>query len=303
MFASINGTRLFFDVEGMGFVPDGPVMREKPVCFILHGGPGSDHTSYKPALSPLTEFMQLIYVDNRGCGSSAHGPQSTYTMESNVDDIEALRQYLGLEKIVLHGHSYGGMVALTYAIKYPQHVKGLMLITTTPSFRFIEGAKRILAERGTPEMQEIAAVLWDGAFESAEQLQKFHELLAPMYAYTYNPNPSEKEKQKQIHAQMRLKRSVEALNEGFGGFLRNYDVIDKLSAIEVPTLVIGARHDWITPVEESFVIAENIPGSELVIFEKSSHSVFKDDYDRYHSVASSFVQRRLLGKQDNLASI
>jgi proline iminopeptidase len=302
MFAAINGTRIFFDVEGMGYVPDGPIMREKPVCFILHGGPGSDHTSYKPVLSPLTEFMQLIYVDNRGSGSSAQGPQSTYTMENNVEDLEALRQYLGLEKIVLHGHSYGGMVALTYAIKYPQHVKGLMLITTTPSFRFIEGAKRILAERGTPEMQEIAAVLWDGAFESAEQLQQFHELLAPMYAYTYNPNPSDKDRQKQIYAQMRLKRSVEALNEGFAGFLRNYDVIDQLSAIQIPTLVIGARHDWITPVEESFVIAENIPGSELVIFENSSHSVFKDDYDRYHSVASSFVQRRLLDKLDNLAA-
>lgn len=59
MYAQINGTRIFFDVEGMGWVPDGPRLREKPVCFVLHGGPGGDHTGYKPGLSPLADYMQL----------------------------------------------------------------------------------------------------------------------------------------------------------------------------------------------------------------------------------------------------
>jgi proline iminopeptidase len=188
------------------------------------------------------------------------------------------------------------MVALSYVVKYPQYVKGLLLVTTSPSFRFIEGAKRVLEEKGTPEQREIADVLWRGAFESDEQLQKFHDLLAPMYSTTYNPNPSEEDLQTKLNAQKRMKRSFEALNEGFGGFLLEYDVTDKLSMIQAPTLVIGARHDWITPVEESYVLGENIPDCEWVIFENSSHSVFKDDYDHFHSVAASFLQRRVLSQ-------
>jgi proline iminopeptidase len=303
MFAQINGTRIFFDVEGMGFVPDGPVMREKPVCFVLHGGPGGDHTVFKPSLTPLSELMQLVYIDNRGSGLSDRGPQSSYSLENNVEDLEALRKYLGLEQIVLLGHSYGGMVAMSYAVKYPQNIKGLVLITTSPSSSFIEGAKRIIEERGTPEQKEIATMLWAAVFETPEQLKRFYELMAPLYSFTYDPNPSEEEKQKRINSQLRQKRSIEALNEGFGGFLLEYDVIDRLSAITSPTLIIGARHDWITPVEESFVIAENIAGSELVIFEDSSHSVFKDDYDRFLSVTTSFAQRYFMENQVETESL
>ena len=96
MYAQINGTRIFFDVEGMGWVPDGPTLRKKPTCFVLHGGPGGDHTGYKPALSPLSEIMQLVYIDNRGSGRSAVGPSESYSLENNVEDVEALREYLGL---------------------------------------------------------------------------------------------------------------------------------------------------------------------------------------------------------------
>ena len=60
MFAKVNGYKIFFDVEGLQFVPDGPVMREKPVCLVLHGGPGADHTHFMPDLSPLSEICQLI---------------------------------------------------------------------------------------------------------------------------------------------------------------------------------------------------------------------------------------------------
>ena len=71
MFAEVNGVKLFFDIEGKEYVPDGPVMRRRPVCFVLHGGPGGDHTHFLPCVSELTDTMQLIYVDHRGCGRSA----------------------------------------------------------------------------------------------------------------------------------------------------------------------------------------------------------------------------------------
>ena len=293
MYALINGTRIFFDVEGMGWVPDGPTLRKKPTCFVLHGGPGGDHTGYKPGLSPLSEIMQLVYIDNRGSGRSALGPSESYSLENNVEDIEALREYLGLEKIVLHGHSYGGMVAQAYALRYPQNVAGLLLLTTSPSHEFIEKAKRIVEEKGTPEMKAIAKVLWEGAFSSKEELTLFYELMAPLYSTTHNPTPTEAERQIAQDARARANRSYQALNEGFGGFLRTFDLREQLPSIQAPTLVMGARHDWITPVEDSEEIAGLIPQSELVIFEQSSHSVVKDEYAHYISIVKDFVLRRI----------
>ncbi|MFJ9500362.1 alpha/beta fold hydrolase [Brevibacillus centrosporus] len=294
MYANINGTRIFFDVEGMGWVPDGPVLRQKPVCFVLHGGPGGDHTGYKPGLTPLAEKMQLIYIDNRGSGRSAKGPQESYSLENNVEDIEALRKHLGLDKIILHGHSYGGMVAQTYALRYPDNVAGLLLLTTSPSYEFLHKAQKIVEQKGTEEMKAIAQVLWEGAFSSQEQLSKFYELMAPMYSVTHNADPSEEERKAAMDARARSNRCFEALNEGFGGFLKTFDLRDKLSTIHVPTLVMGARHDWITPVEDSEEIASLIPESELVIFENSSHSVIKDEHAHYVATVLDFVQRRIV---------
>ncbi len=77
MFVQVNGARLFFDVEGAVLVPDGPRMREKPTLLLLHGGPGFDHSIYKPAFSAVADLAQVIYLDHRGCGCQCrlHPPQ------------------------------------------------------------------------------------------------------------------------------------------------------------------------------------------------------------------------------------
>jgi proline iminopeptidase len=119
--------------------------------------------------------------------------------------------------------------------------------------------------------------------------------MAPLYAHTHNFNPSEEEQLNAKNARSRSNRSYEALNEGFGGFLRNYDVRDHLPSIKVPTLVIGGEYDWITPVSESHEIAKRIPESELVIFKNSSHSVMKDEYDLFHATVRNFVKSKIDG--------
>ena len=244
MFAQVNGTKLFFDVEGAGFVPDGPIMKEKPVCFVLHGGPGGDHTGFKPALSPLSEEMQLVYIDNRGSGKSEKGPQSTYSLKNNVEDIDALRKYLGLEKIVLLGQSYGGMVALEYARLYQENLSALLLVVTSPSHKFLDLAKEIVNQKGTSKQKEMAQVLWDGNFESGEQQKEYYEVMAPLYSYSYEDTPEARLASE--NAQKRSNRSYEALNEGFSNFLRKFDVSEFLPQIKVPTLIITGRYDRIT---------------------------------------------------------
>lgn len=294
MYAKINGTRIYFDVEGMGSVPDGPIMRQKPVCFVLHGGPGGTHTGYKPYLTPLAEIMQLVYIDNRGSGFSDEGPQSTYNLENNVNDLEALRQYLGLDKIVIMGQSYGGMVAQSYALQYPDSLAGLILLTTSPDNGFLERAKQNLLEKGNEEQKRIGMKIFEGSFQSNEELNEYYRLMTSMYAVSYRPPQSEEEKQMERDALTRTKRSYQAINEGFHNFLRHFDVREQLSGINVPTLIIAGRHDWMTPVEDSIEIANRIPDNEFVIFEQSSHDIIRDEYDLFLSTVSDFVTRNLL---------
>lgn len=278
----IRDTEIYFDIEGMALVPDGPRMRENPVLFALHGGPGGDHTSFKPALTPLADKAQIVYVDHRGQGRSARGPQESYTLENNVEDLEALRQYLGLNKIVLLGVSYGGMVALSYAVRYPENLSHLVAVVTTPNNQFLARARETLAERGTAEQQQVAERLWAGAFESDEQLREYFDVMGPLYALKFD---AEKNKERRQRATL----SYQAINQGFGGFLRSYDITDQLHRITAPTLVIGARHDWICAPEYSELIASNIPRADLRIFENSGHSVLADDHQAFIDVVRGFL--------------
>jgi proline iminopeptidase len=282
MRARIRDTEIFFDVEGAALVPDGPRMVERPTAFLLHGGPGGDHSGFKPAFSPLAERMQLVYVDHRGQGRSARGPKETYTLDNNVDDLEALRQHLGLGKVVVIGVSYGGMVALTYAARYPDSVSHLVAVVTTPSHRFLDRAKAILTEKGTDEQRAMGDILWAGAFEDEEQLQEYYRVMGPLYSLKFDAEKSAESRARGI-------RSVDAINEGFGGFLRTYDVTDELHKITAPTLVIAGRHDWICPVDQSEEIARLIPHADLRIFENSSHSVAADEHDALMDVIRGFV--------------
>src|SRR5258708_28405936 len=125
MRARIRDTEIYFDVVGAGLVPDGAQMREKPVAFVIHGGPGADHTGMKPAFTPLADKFQLVFFDHRGQGRSARGDANKYVLDENVEDMESLRKHLRLWPTVSIGTSYGGMVAMAHAARYPQAVSHL----------------------------------------------------------------------------------------------------------------------------------------------------------------------------------
>mgnify|MGYP001331693525 CR=1 FL=1 len=138
MRAKLRDAEIYYDVDGMGLMPDEGRMVERPTLFLLHGGPGGDHSSFKAQVADLRDVAQLVYIDHRGSGRSAPADPATYTLEENIDDVDALRDYLGLESICLLGSSYGGMVAQGYAIRYPQRVSNLVLCATAPSHRFLD---------------------------------------------------------------------------------------------------------------------------------------------------------------------
>src|SRR3954454_21939764 len=133
MYMTVNGVRLFFDVEGTKLVPDGSFMREKPTLLMLHGGPGADHSIYRPAYAALADVAQIVYLDHRGNGRSEDGPRESWNLAQWGDDVRAFCDALGIVSPIVLGASFGGMVALAYATRHPAHPAKLILISTAAS--------------------------------------------------------------------------------------------------------------------------------------------------------------------------
>ncbi len=284
MRAKVRDTEIYFDVEGMGLVPDGNRMREKPVAFLLHGGPGGDHSGYKPGMSPLSAKMQLVYFDHRGQGRSARGDVAKYNLDENVEDMEALRRHLGLGPIVSIGTSYGGMVAQAHAARYPDSVSHLILIVTAAHAGFNARARQIVAERGTAEQKRVCDQLWAGELDTEEKLLHYYNVMGPMYSVAFDPVASKASRARGILA-------PDAINKAFapGGFLQSYDLRPELKNITAPTLICAGRHDWICPPEFSEEIHRLIPGSTLRIFENSSHAIRGDETEALLDVIAGFI--------------
>src|SRR5512143_903595 len=178
MHVQVGDVRLFFDVDGAKLVPDGPAMRERPTLLLLHGGPGFDHSSYKPAMAPLAGAAQLVYLDHRGNGRSDRGTPEQWNLAQWGDDVRAFCDALGIEKPVVLGNSFGGMVAMAYATRHPDHPGKLVLSSTTAKTRM----DRVLAafERlGGAEVREVARRYWDKP--SAATLVDYTRLCFPLY--------------------------------------------------------------------------------------------------------------------------
>jgi len=284
MRARIRDTEIYFDIEGMGLVPDGRRMREQPVAFVLHGGPGGEHSGFKPGMSPLAQRMQLVYFDHRGQGRSARGDVSKYTLDENVEDMEALRVHLGLGPIVSIGTSYGGMVGMAHAARYPASVSHLVLIVTAAHAGFNSRAQAIVAERGTAEQKAVCGQLWQGALTDEAKLRHYYDVMGPLYSTTFDPKAAAVSRERGILA-------PDAINMAFapGGFLQNFDLRPELGRITAPTLICAGRHDWICPPEFSEEIHGLIPGSDLRIFEHSSHSIRADEPQALLDAIAGFV--------------
>lgn len=127
MRVQVGDVKLFFDVEGAKLRPSGKHMQEVPTLLLLHGGPGFDHSEFKVGLSQLGELAQIIYLDHRGNGRSDAGDKDRWTLQGWADDVHGFCHALEIEKPIVMGHSFGGIVAMFHATRYPQHPAKLIL--------------------------------------------------------------------------------------------------------------------------------------------------------------------------------
>jgi proline iminopeptidase len=280
----VRDTELFFDVDGAALVVGATGMRERPSAFLVHGGPGVDHTGLKARYGRLADRMQLIYFDQRGHGRSARGDPRSYTLDENVEDLEALRRYLGLGPIVSIGTSYGGMVSMAHAARYPDAVSHLVLIATVAHSGYADLALARVSSIGTPEQVQQCEALFAGKVDSVEKMRDYFSTMGALYSKSYDPVISEAGLRRAI-------LSPEALNHahGPGGFLRSLDLRPELAKIRAPTLILAGRHDWISPPEFSEELQRLILGSDLRIFEDSAHTIGGDEQQQLLDAIIGFL--------------
>ena len=281
MQARIDQTELFYTTLGQG----------RPLL-LMHGGLGLDHTYFRPWLDPLGEWVQLIYYDHRGNGRS-HRPESFIGIghDTWAADADALRAYLGLGQIILFGHSYGGFLAQEYALRYGQHLDGLILSCTAPALDYPEVIRaNAVARASTPQQVEgVNRFLQAEAFPSDVALEETLALILPFYFKHYDAKVG-KEIGKGIHY------SAAASNHVFSTCIPSFNTLSRLSEITVPTLVIAGRDDWITPPRQGAErIHAALPNSELVIFEESGHFPFIEEQAKFLSIVGEWIAR--LGKK------
>jgi proline iminopeptidase len=287
MLASVRDTTIYFDIDGVGLQLEGPRQIERPAVFLAHGGPGIDHTSGKARYGRLARKMQLVYFDHRGQGRSARGDPARYTLEENVEDMEALRRHLGLERIVSMGTSYGGMVAMAHAARYPRSVSHLILVATAAHSGFIDAAAKIVRERGTAEQIALFEDVRAGRIDTAEKMRRYFTVMGPLYTRVHDPGLSAAALEQAI-------LSPEALNRALGpeGFLSRFDLRPELGKIRAPALILAGRHDWICPPEFSEEMQRLIPNSDLRIFEDSAHSIAGDEPQKLMDAVAGFLVYR-----------
>jgi proline iminopeptidase len=254
---SIRDVSLYVEVVGDG----------SPLV-LMHGGPGSDHITMSP-LQPLADRFTLIFYDHRCNGRSTGADVSSMTWENLTADADVLRQALGFEKWAVLGHSFGGMVALEYALRYPQSLSHLMLIDTCGDAWWVqENAPEVLAKRGySPSTVKTARRFYNGEITPGEYLPSMMKL-----AGAYYRRLSIKQLVHDFVLGMRMKTRPEALIFGYGQLLKGWTVMDRLGEIKVPTLVMAGRDDFQFPPEHQAILADRFPDARLEIIERAGHN-------------------------------
>jgi proline iminopeptidase len=252
----IRGISLHVEVIGHGY----PLV-------LMHGGPGLDYTTMLP-LDKLADQFTLVFYDHRCNGQSDGADVSSMTMENLTADADALRLALGFEKWAVVGHSFGGNVALEYALRYPQNISQLVLINTGGDQWWVnQNAPELLRKRGySAGTVEAARRFYNGQITPGEFLRVYLKFNS---AYYYQN--SYLILLKGLTSGHMMKTRPEALIYGYN-MLQGWTVMDYLSEIQMPTLILAGRYDFLFPTEHQVALAAGIPNARLEIIENAGHA-------------------------------
>ena len=268
---SVGGSTLYARELGQG----------QPLI-VLHGGPDFDHSYLLPDLDRLADKFRLIYYDQRGRGRSADGVRpEDVTLRSDIDDVEKVRQHFQLNRTALLGHSWGTVLALEYALRYPARVSHLILMNPAPASAGDTAVlRKFYLQKLGADMDRQRAIMAAAAYKEGDP-----EAVVARYRIHFRPALMRAEHYEKLMATMKAAfmsqgkegivkaRAVEDRLMADTWELSEYDLMPKLSRVVVPTLVLWGDHDFI-PLEISEHITRALPKAQLVTLRDCGHFAY-----------------------------
>lgn len=272
---TLDDARIFYEVVGSG----------EPII-VVHGGPGLDHEYLQPGLDVLATGNTLVYYDQRGTGrSSAALTDSVISFDAFVEDIDALREALGFERVTVLGHSFGTLLALEYARRYPDRTTALILMNPVePGQRFQEETAERRARATSQEVaEEMAEIRASEAFEARDPAT-----LSRFYRLAFRPLVQDSETVDALDLDLSgsTARQGQDVARLLGTSMGTVDWWDRLSLIDTPTLVLHGRYDA-PPLDMSRELAEALSVGTFEVLD-AGHFPYIEDRQGLQSAVSRF---------------
>src|SRR4029077_9032240 len=264
-----------------------------PAIIVLHGGPDFDQSYLLPEMDRLSDSYGLIYYDQRGRGKSASNVRpEDVTLASDIADLEKVRQSFHLESATLLGHSWGTVIALEYALKYPERVSHLILMNPGPASR----EDYVQLRKDWPEKRPDAMAQRKAIAETAAYKEGDPEAVTAYYRIHFKPALTRPEDYEKLIARMRVSfnkegvlkaRAVEDRLMQDTWASQNFDLIPKIKILKIPTLVLTGDHEFI-PAATAEHIAQAIPDARLVTLKGCGHFTFMECPAETHGQLDTF---------------
>ena len=286
-FVSFRGYQVWYRIVGDHEMPG------KLPLLCLHGGPGAPHDYLEPLEAIVATGRRVIFYDQLGAGNSDHPHlPSLWSVPLFVEELGVVRQALGLERLHILGQSWGGMLGMEYALTQPDGLVSLIVADSPASMpQWVAEANRLRAElpsdvQATLLKHEAAGTTDDPAYQEAMLVfYRRHVCRLDPWPDCLNRTFEKLSQDPEVYNTMNGPSEFHVI-----GVIKDWDIVHRLSEIQVPTLVLSGRYAEATPAIAE-TVHRGIPGSEWVMFEQSSHTPHLEETERYLQVVANFLDR------------
>ncbi len=286
-YVTVNGAKLWYESEGTG----------EPLL-LISGGPGMSHVYFHLYFSALADRYRIIYFDAFGRGKSDRAKDSSqYSFQRDVEDVEGLRKALELGQINLLGHSYGGMVAQAYALKYPQSIKRLILADTLYNAEMWQAND----DNCNHEIRNQYPELWEklqqvrakGAHSKAREHQDLYGPIPMGLFYFYDASNADRLTTENGWLNTDVYYQIAGDDADFliGGDVTKIDFRTKLKDLKMPVLILAGRFDRVALPRFAVQYRTYAPQAEFVMFEKSGHFPYIEETELYFKTVRAFLEK------------
>ncbi len=279
-YKNVNGVNHFYKIVGEG----------EPFI-LLHGGPGMYHDELFPFFLDFAKSRKVIFYDQRGNGQSTLEKidSTTFTVELMVEDLEELRKEFGIDKLNIIGHSWGGLLSMYYAVKYPDNVKRLILVDAAPvNTELLIKCYEKQISMFEPEELKYVQELWNSEEYLAGNPKTHNEAMRISEGTVFSNKSVIDDYMKVAAFNESTAKNAVLLNDLATQMKLNIQVQDRLSNIKCPTLIINGEDDFI--VEEAYKLTNSlISNSEIVLIEGAGHYPFIENKEDFFNKIENFI--------------